>query len=577
MTMPRLCLRFPLLLGLAVLLAACARDPAPEDDGLLSHVPGDTPYVFANTRKLPAALGEKLAGHYAAQLAVQRAALGRLQERLETSGDAAARVANLRPLFAVLDALFAEFDGRDSAAALRELGIEPVTRSVIYGIGPLPALRIEIADADRLNALLDRVEQRAGFSASRAERAGQPYRRIDLGPVDAVLAVTPDHLLAGLLADGLFERYLPLLLGQERPEESLLQTGALAAQIERHGFTGHGEGFVRLDALLDGVLGRGAGRTADVMRGIGASPLPASDGCIRLGAQLLAGMPRLVVGVTRADEQRLAVRGVWESTPTVAAYLQKLAAPVPGVGAPYDGLLAVGAGIDLPQLRNAIDALLRQLLARGEACEWVDTRAVQAVIPRLNLALGPLTAGIRGFHLRLDDLAFDPRSRTPVAVRAGLLAAVDDPRGLVALGALFNPALAALEIPSDGTPVPLPAAIGPDGAAPPMSVAIRDKALLLTAGDGAADLVRPLLDAETVEPAPLVAVDYGIHRLVTRFGGLFEELLEELSVRGETATVRELEQQLQEFRLQAALFERLSVSVHASAAGLVVDQVMTFR
>ena len=42
------------------------------------------------------------------------------------------------------------------------------------------------------------------------------------------------------------------------------------------------------------------------------------------------------------------------------AYLRKLAAPVPGVGVPYQGLIAIGLGIDLPQLRNAIEALVRE-------------------------------------------------------------------------------------------------------------------------------------------------------------------------------------------------------------------------
>ena len=50
------------------------------------------------------------------------------------------------------------------------------------------------AEVGKLNALLDRVEQRAGVSALRAELAGQAYRRIDLGEVDIVLAVTDRHL-----------------------------------------------------------------------------------------------------------------------------------------------------------------------------------------------------------------------------------------------------------------------------------------------------------------------------------------------------------------------------------------------
>ena len=37
-----------------------------------------------------------------------------------------------------------------ATALQRELGIEPVTRSALYGLGPLPVLRVEISDAARL-------------------------------------------------------------------------------------------------------------------------------------------------------------------------------------------------------------------------------------------------------------------------------------------------------------------------------------------------------------------------------------------------------------------------------------------
>lgn len=49
---------------------------------------------------------------------------------------------------------------------------------------------------------------------------------------------------------------------------------------------------------------------------------------------LVAGMPRMVVGVTAAGERRIAARGIWEGVPAVTSYLQKLAAPVPGLGGP---------------------------------------------------------------------------------------------------------------------------------------------------------------------------------------------------------------------------------------------------
>jgi len=146
-----------------------------------------------------------------------------------------------------------------------------------------------------------------------------------------------------------------------------------------------------------------------------------------------------------------------------------------------------------------------------------------------------------------------------------------------ALGAMFNPALASLEIPADGSFVALPRDLGLDAQAPPLQVAIRDKALLILAGTDTDDLARPLADGLLLDPPPLFAVDYGVHRLVQTFGDLVEQSSARLLAEGQAELALELRLQLDEFRRQAALYERLRVSVYASEQGLVMDQVMELR
>ena len=569
--------RMLVILSVIGLVAGCTREVETPAVDLLQHVPSDTPYAFVTSQPFPDGLRSKLGDHYAIQLAAQGEVFSRVREQMEESEDAAPMAHQAESLFDILEALFAEFEGRDTAAKVRELGIEPVTRSVIYGIGVLPAVRVEILDAARLEAMLDRVEARAGVSASRGVLDGQRYRRIDLGRVDAVLSVTKRHAIGGLLADNLFDRDLPLLLGQAQPDTNLGETGEIQALVEKYGFTGYGEGFIRLDELIAILLGKGEGRNSEVMQALGAAPIPVSAGCMQMTEQLVSGMPRMVIGIKAADEQQLAARAIWESNAAVSAHLQKLAAPVPGLGAAYHGLVSFGMGIDLPQLRNTIDALLRAVMATGSSCEWVDPASLKAVMPQLNLALGPMTAGIKGFNLQLADLAIDPQTMQPVRVQAGLLAAVDDPRGVFALGAMFNPAMASLQIPSDGSFVELPQDLGLDEQAPQMKVAIRDKALVLVAGDDSSDLANSLLNAVAASPAPLFAVDYGVFQLVQRFGDMMDSATEQLGSQGEKEMAEELRAQLESFRQQARIFNRLRMSMHASPEGLVMDQVMELR
>ena len=241
--------------GSLAFLVACEKAPEPPAGGLLQHVSADTPYAFVTSKLLPEDLRDRLGNHYAAQLASQRPAIERMRRQIESSEQAGEFAVGVAQLFDVLDAFFAELEGRDSAEDLRELGIEPVTRSAFYGIGLLPAVRVEIADAAKLRAMLDRVERRAGVDAGRAVHAGQDYRRIDLGGADAVLAVSDRYLVAGLLADELFERDLPLLLGSADPPRSLADSGDIQQLIARHAFTGYGEGFIKLDELIAALPG----------------------------------------------------------------------------------------------------------------------------------------------------------------------------------------------------------------------------------------------------------------------------------------------------------------------------------
>lgn len=570
-------LRSLIVVGLLSLLGGCSQEPETVvDPGLLGHVPADTPYAFVSSRPLPPSLRDRLADHAALQLASQRESFRRTRAQM-TDGESAAMAEEFGPALDVLDALLAEFEGRTTAEALRAIGIEPIPRAVYYGIGPLPAARIEITDADALNALLDRIEARAGVQARQGEREGQGYRRIDLGAVDAVLAVTPTHLLAGLLADDRFDQDLALLLGQKAPARSLAESGEVDDLLRRHGFSGYGDGFFKLDAMAAILLGQAQGLNGEVMRALGARATPVSNGCLELLEGLVGGMPRMVVGVSHAQASRLAVRGIWESSDEVATYLQRLAAPVPGLGGDYQGLIAVGMGLDLPQVRNGIEALLRQVIAEGGDCEWVERRSIEAVIPQLSLVLGPMTAGLKGFNLLLEDIEVDPQTLQPKAAQASLLAAVDDPRGVLALGAMFNPALGALEVPTDGTPVDLPRDLVAAQETPPLKVAMKNKALLLLSGDYPSGDIDRLFDAPTVEPTPLFAVDYGIRQLVDVFGDLLDHAARQLVDQGGTETAGQLVAQLEDIRTQAELFERMRVSVYANEQGLVMDQVMELR
>ncbi|MCB1819551.1 MAG: hypothetical protein KDI77_16650, partial [Gammaproteobacteria bacterium] len=76
---------------------------------------------------------------------------------------------------------------------------------------------------------------------------------------------------------------------------------------------------------------------------------------------------------------------------------------------------------------------------------------------------------------------------------------------------------------------------------------------------------------------PLFAIDYGLARLVERYGDLADRAAVQLRSQGEMAMAEELTDQMAGFRQQARLFERQRVLLYADAGGLVMEQVMKLR
>ena len=89
-------------------------------------------------------------------------------------------------------------------------------------------------------------------------------------------------------------------------------------------------------------------------------------------------------------------------------------------------------------------------------------------------------------HAASEPVAVRPPRDQRQEAAARLLVATGNPQALVGLAQLALPDLAAVAIPTDGTPVALPAGIIPNasGYLPQLSVAMDGKALALASGDG---------------------------------------------------------------------------------------------
>jgi hypothetical protein len=545
---------------LVVLLSACGDRQPPAEQGLLSHVPADTPYVFTNLQPLPEAAAGKL-------LALYEQAVTWYRERLASEtqppvGSDAAKAWRLA------DALLAELQGKLNPEGYAELGLRLDGRVLVYGEGLAPVLRIELADGQKVRELIARIERRAGLQAPRALYGDTEYLRIDLEALRLLIGVRGNELIAGLVPAERESELLPRLFGEERPATTLAHSGEFEQLLRSYQLPGYGDGYVSLERL--------GGRLQQLSSAGAGGSVPGADAnCRALVEGLLGGVPRLVMGTTEASGERYGIRMVAETSPAVGQVLAGLAYPVPGLGVPTDALFAMGLGVDIPRLRGGLRQLLQYLARSRGDCALVDAAAIEQAIPQLELVLGPMTAMFKGLYLELIDLQLDPETRQPRDLRLRALAEVDDPRGVFAMAGMLNPELAQLQVPEDGTPVAVPAQLLPP-AVPPLQVAIRERSLVVTAGADGDRLARELLAAAPATPAPLLAVSYNFERL----GRLLQqgtEPLAALAAEQQGLSPEQVVADLQGMLRMYQAYRVIAFSLTADARGLVLDERIEFR
>lgn len=588
--MPKGPTRRSAILALAVLataLISCSREAEqPAETSLLAHVPADTPYVFAASEPFPEALRNRLMAYGAAELdnAKVRWREG-LAEMARRQAEAAGRPAPTDPADSpgvrVVEALLDELSGKLDAGGLAELGFKPDARSVVYGLSLFPAMRLEIADPARVEALLARVEQRSGEVAPRAELNGQRYRRIPLeDKLLVIVAVQDRHLVAGVLPTAQEQRWLPLLLGQQLPGRALAATDTFSALQQAYGYRGYGEGYLDIRAVSRILTGQDSGANGAAWQSLAAEMPRPSPGCRGLVDKLVAGVPRLVVGVTGVSDRGYDLTAAYETSAAVGEHLQRLAhpAPLPGMGMEpgRDVMASFGMDIDVPALREGIKALLRFVVEQGRDCEWVKPDAIQAAMPKLDLALGPMLAGFNGAYTELSELRINQQTLKPDVLSGGLLLAVNDPRGVLGMAAMVNPALAQLELPMDGSVVAVPAELLPPDV-PAMHLAAREGLLAIAVGEGSQRRAGALLNADRAGSPMLMSGSYDMARFMGRMAEMMELLAAQMEAAGKLDEAQRIRDELAGIEASAKAMGRVGLSLAPEARGLVIRQQVLLR
>ncbi len=573
-----------LALCAAVLLVSCGKkDESPSSsaltsmDGVLAYVPADTPYLVASGAPFPDDLLDKLEPATEGMLSAYRTVLREIVDQaFEDHADSDEAVdGDVSPERAA--AVIDEFASLLSTEGLREAGISRESELAIYGIGLWPVLRFEVSDATLFEAAIARIEAAADTTMDLAELDGSTYRYIGEDGDDEgrlVVGIFGTHVVITFVPNSFGDAEMRTVFGFDRPAESIASTGRLAKLTRDYGLTPHYPGYFDTVGMVSMFIDEPTGLNKFLFESSGYDAATLSDVCKDEIREMADVAPMMVFGFSEVTDDNFRARLLVRIRDDLAASMTGLASVVPGLGMDTGALASFGMSFDLEALRTFYEQRLDAMDADPYECEYMQELQAGVAEGRRTLQqpVPPIVYGLRGLNVVIDDaadlsLAGD---RPPEDVDASVLIAVDDAPSLLAMGAMFSPELAALDLQPDGKPVPLDMAqlnAVTDGA----FAALNDEAIVVAVGNGAEARAAAALESDSVAPPLSMAVTMNAsiyYELMAR--NIMESSDDELSYEAREA--------LRDGFLQISeLFDRMTFDIRFTDKGIEIESNTTLK
>ena len=481
---------------------AAVKKPLPE---VLSYVPADTIAFFGGLEPFP--INDALKFSNAAQLEMQRKQWSDIiaSPKFEEIPPGARMIMGL--LMNYSDLLM----DRDHLA--EKMGIPQKVESAFYTVGVIPVLRVKLADPAAFTAFIEAAERTGKVIGNKDNVSGVDFLSYSFDkqgaakhiPIKLLIAQNRNYAVFSFDAPFERERLLGLILGAQKPEKALNGDSRLQTIQEKYSLLPTALGYINHHEVIDGLTQAGAnefGRMLDAM--INAMPPSPNPDCT--GKQPCAKEERVVMPKAAAEKpdpfatirteachnELMAIADEWPQT--VFGYTKL---NIDAKGSQADALMVIESKnsslmTDLNTLRGHIPSFFRQdggSMAFGVAMGL----NIDAVLPFVTKMLSEISqaeyhceplkdmqqrlmrtspegflrgvttvlSGVRGISLALLNVNLDPSAAlSPQKVKDldGIITvSTENPHALLlAARNIPNSPLAGLNIPDDGSAVPLP-------------------------------------------------------------------------------------------------------------------------
>lgn len=474
------------VLSALLLLTACSSDEPAEtsasnqaaqaalEDHWLRHISASTPYFFASRERMSEADAMELIEKLASMEDMDHQ-LSELEMLRDTTDDPA--VAQFMDIMVSLLKTFEEVKTLDD---YHQRGMMPNARSAFYGVGLLPAIRMELHDEERFktffNTLLADLD--VDFQAAQLGETHYWHTSADAF-LQTFITIKDDQVILGLLPSTVEQAVVEQLFGITKPTISLLDSGELQQLEQRYQYSPYGSGRFSTQKIVDEVLSPSHPASRALLELGGSEPFNVEH-CRDDIDRLTELFPALVMGIHALDTHRISGSIRLATSSTLAEDFNSLTTTVPGLGS-GKGIASLGLALNVPALTRVLQKYAGEVRARPFSCPELE--GINEAWSNLGLLTNnPMTMlvgpALSGVNVRIDSIQMDAAQPSGTGI---LAFSSPNAQGLLSAVSMFVPQIASLNLQSTGDVKQVdPSVLPPD--VPHVHAAMSNTAILLGVG-----------------------------------------------------------------------------------------------
>lgn len=439
---------------------------------LLSHVPADTAYLFANENAIPEDV---------------------MNFHLKRAKEVMGMMSNLEDMDKVekgssdsfLMALMNIYSDKLANGKIEDMGISLKAHSMIYGLDMTPIMRLSYEDKDKVIVTMKEAEEKSGYKLELTKCGDYDCLVSKLDDDKSfVLAFLDKQMVGSVYSIDDKDKIFDHITGKSSPKEAYSED-KWEAFLKENDYKGYGDGFVDLKRVYQVVKPM----IAESIKKDAKSPMDDKEleNCMAVAEDHVNNVPEIIFGTKNMETHKMDYELLVKTESTVSATLQTLANDTNIAKRLEKPIFDFGLNINFMKLRDALTQYSTFLIESGEnhKCKSIDPKEIRkgmgGVMMGMNMGLGQ----IKSLYAAFNDIELDEKTMQPKSVDALVSIGTDDPAGLFGMVSMMAPPLMGKQLPADGKPIKLPDGVIPSKGmpVPPIYLSRGEKSLNIMIGN----------------------------------------------------------------------------------------------